>query len=75
MPAAGVEAAGAPIDPAAIDFSATGLVSVFIRHRSAPPPLAGATERNVVQIADPALPPKSRPSDRQPDPPQPRGGL
>jgi hypothetical protein len=28
-------------------------------------PLAGASERNVVQIADPALPPKSRPSDRR----------
>ncbi|HEY6145127.1 MAG TPA: GNAT family N-acetyltransferase [Solirubrobacterales bacterium] len=30
-----------------------------------PSPLAGASERNVVQIADPALPPKSRPSDRR----------
>ena len=30
-----------------------------------PPSLAGATERNVVQIADPALKPKSRPSDRR----------
>ena len=28
-------------------------------------PFAGATERNVVQIADPALKPKSRPSDRR----------
>ena len=54
-----------PLDPAAIDFSATGLVSVFIRHPLGPPPLTGATERNVVQIADPALPPKSRPSDRR----------
>jgi hypothetical protein len=27
--------------------------------------LTGATERNVVQIADPTLPPKSRPSDRR----------
>ena len=53
------------IDPAAIDFSATGLVSVFIRHTLAePPPLAGASERNVVQIADPALPRKQRSSDR-----------
>ena len=51
--------------PAAIDFSATGLVSVFVRHALGPSPLAGATERNVVQIADPALPPKSRPSDRR----------
>lgn len=54
-----------PLDPAAIDFSGTGLLSVFLRHRLGPSPLAGATERNVVQIADPALPPKSRPSDRR----------
>jgi hypothetical protein len=54
-----------PLDPAAIDFSGTGLVSVFLRHGLGPSPLADATERNVVQIADPALPPKSRPSDRR----------
>lgn len=53
------------LDPAEIDLSATGLVSIFLRHRLGPPPLAAATERNVVQIADPALPPKSRPSDRR----------
>ena len=53
------------IDPVSIDFSATRLVSIFIRHTLGPSPLAGATERNVVQIADPALPPKSRPSDRR----------
>jgi len=53
------------LDPAAIDFSETGLVSVFIRHALGPSPLAGGTERNVVQIADPALPRKSRPSDRR----------
>ena len=52
------------LDPAAIGFSATGLVTVFLRHTLDLPPLAGASERNVVQIADPALPPKSRPSDR-----------
>jgi Acetyltransferase (GNAT) domain len=41
------------------------LVSAFIRHTlDEPPPLAGARERSVVQVADPALPPKSRPSDR-----------
>ncbi len=58
--------AGAVADPAAVDFSATGLVSAFFRHRlGGPPPLAGATPRNVVQIADPALPRKSRPSDRR----------
>jgi len=54
----------ARVDPATIDFSATGLVSIFVRHTLAEPPLLGASERNVVQIADPALPPKSRPSDR-----------
>ncbi|HET9678403.1 MAG TPA: GNAT family N-acetyltransferase, partial [Solirubrobacterales bacterium] len=53
------------LDPAGIDFSGTGLVSVFLRHTLGPSPLTGATERNVVQIADPALPAKSRPSDRR----------
>jgi hypothetical protein len=53
------------LDPAAVDWSETGLVSVFIRHTLGEPPLLGATERNVVQIADPELPPKSRMSDRQ----------
>ncbi len=53
------------IDPASIDWSATGLVSVFIRHALGHSPLAGAGERNVVQIADPELPAKSRPSDRR----------
>jgi hypothetical protein len=53
------------IDPGAIDFSATGLVSVFIRHALGPSPLTGASERNIVQIADPELPRKSRPSDRR----------
>jgi hypothetical protein len=56
--------AGVSVDPTAIDFSATGLVSLFIRHALGEPPLAGAGERNVVQIADPALPPKRRGSDR-----------
>ncbi len=54
----------AALDPAAIDFSATGLVTVFVRHTLGDPPLSGASERNVVQIADPELAPKSRPSDR-----------
>jgi len=53
------------LNPESIDFSATGLVSIFLRHTLDPPPLAGATERNVVQISDPELPPKSRPSDRR----------
>ncbi|HVY95838.1 MAG TPA: GNAT family N-acetyltransferase [Solirubrobacterales bacterium] len=53
------------LDPAAIDFSATGLVSIFLRHRLSGPTLGAATPRNVVQIADPELPRKSRPSDRR----------
>jgi hypothetical protein len=53
-----------PLDPGGIDFSATGLVSVFLRHTLAGPPLASARERNLVQVADPALPAKSRGSDR-----------
>jgi Acetyltransferase (GNAT) domain len=61
----GVAPAPSPLDPGRIDFSATGLVSIFIRHALGPPPLADATERNIVQIADPELPPKSRPSDRR----------
>jgi hypothetical protein len=59
----GGEAGG--VDPGAVDFSRTGLVSVFIRHRLDLVPLAGSTERNVVQIADPALKAKSRPTDRR----------
>ncbi len=56
---------GGQVDPAEIDFSATGLVSIFLRHTLAEPlPLAGAAARNVVQIADPELPRKSRGSDR-----------
>jgi hypothetical protein len=53
------------LDPASIDFSAVSIVSAFIRHSLGPSPLAEASERNLVQIADPKLPPKSRPSDRR----------
>ncbi|MBA3866903.1 MAG: GNAT family N-acetyltransferase, partial [Solirubrobacterales bacterium] len=53
------------LDPSTIDLSATGLVSVFLRHRLDAVPLAGASRRNIVQVADPALAPKSRPSDRR----------
>lgn len=53
------------LDPATVDWHRTGLVSVFIRHRLDLVPFAGATERNVVQIADPARKPKSRPTDRR----------
>jgi len=53
-----------PLDPAEVDWSATGLVSLFVRHTLGEPPLAETSERNLVQIADPALPRKSRGSDR-----------
>jgi hypothetical protein len=54
----------APLEATEIDFSDIGLVTIFLRHTLAEPPLAGASERNVVQIADPTLPAKSRGSDR-----------
>jgi len=55
-----------PIDPATIDFSATGLVSIFLRHSlDGPLPIAGATPRNICLLSDPSLPRKSRASDRQ----------
>ncbi len=53
------------LDPSAVDFSDTGLVSIFLRHRLGVVALAEATERTLVQVADPRLPPKSRPSDRR----------
>ena len=52
------------LDRESIDFSDADVVTVFLRHTLAEPPLTGATERNVVQIADPALPAKTRGSDR-----------
>jgi Acetyltransferase (GNAT) domain len=61
----GGEVRDGQVDPAEVDFHRTGLVSLFIRHRLDLVPLAGSTERNVVQIHDPALKPKSRPSDRR----------
>lgn len=63
-PGFATRAADALLDPRTVDFSATGLVSIFLRHALGEPPLTGARERNVVQIADPALPPKRRSSDR-----------
>ncbi len=48
---------GRPPDPAGIDWSGTGLVSVFARERLVDEPfLAGATERSVVQVHDPSRP-------------------
>jgi hypothetical protein len=60
-----VDGGAAELVPEDVDFSRTGLVAAFIRHRLDLVPLARSTERNVVQIADPALKPKSRPSDRR----------
>jgi hypothetical protein len=48
-----------------IDWSGTGLVSAFVRERLGEPALEGGNERSRVHIADPALPRKSRMSDRQ----------
>ena len=52
------------LDPEKVDFTGTGLISVFIRHALVELPLSGVAERSIVQIADPELPLKSRPSDR-----------
>jgi hypothetical protein len=62
----GARVEGPPIDPASIDFAATGLVSIFVRDRLGEPrAFAGGTERSLVQVSDPELPRKSRMSDRQ----------
>ena len=53
-------------DPAEVDWSATGLVSVFLRDRAgAEPCFVGATERSLLQVSDPQEKRKSRMSDRQ----------
>jgi hypothetical protein len=61
----GGERQGTPPDGREVDWSPTGLVSVFIRERLGPTSLGGGRERSVVQVSDPALPLKSRVSDRQ----------
>jgi hypothetical protein len=63
-PTPGGSMSDARVDPATVNFSAAGLVSIFIRHTLGKPPLMGSSERNVVLLADPALPAKSRGSDR-----------
>jgi Acetyltransferase (GNAT) domain len=46
-----------PLDPASVDWSPTGLVSVFARDRiGGPPAFAGGTVRASVNIADPRQP-------------------
>jgi hypothetical protein len=59
-PGGEVEGGPAP-DPAAIDWSAAGLVSVFARERlEGPPWLAAARERSAVLLHDPARPRRLR---------------
>jgi hypothetical protein len=43
---------GEPVDPGQIDWTDTGLVSVFVRDRIGDPCLAGGTLRNHVHLAD-----------------------
>jgi len=62
--AIGAQPSPTRLDPSEVDFSATSLVSIFLRHALGDPPFAATRTRNVVQIADPALPAKSRGSDR-----------
>ena len=62
----GAEVTGEPIDPNEVDWSGSGLVSVFIRDRlGEPTALQGAADRSIVLVSDPELKRKSRMSDRQ----------
>jgi hypothetical protein len=46
---------GSPPDPSALDWSATGLVSIFVRDRIGHEPcFRGATRRSAVQVHDPS---------------------
>ena len=52
---------GAPADPAGIDWSGAGLVSIFVRERiGGEPCLAGPRERSAVQVHDPSRPRRLR---------------
>jgi hypothetical protein len=52
----GSEAPASPPDPGGIDWSQTGLVSVFVRDRIGPEPcFSGGTVRTEVNVADPRL--------------------
>lgn len=62
----GARMSGAPIDASNVDFSATGLVSLFVRDRvHGGACFAAPTSRSVVLLSDPARERKSRMSDRQ----------
>jgi Acetyltransferase (GNAT) domain len=61
-PGAVVEASGQPAAAADVDWSASGLVSIFARERlEGEPWLAGARERSAVLLHDPARPRRVRP--------------
>jgi hypothetical protein len=61
-PGGTVFGAGTAPDPGAVDWSATGLISVFARERLVGEPwLAGAAERSAVLVHDPARPRRVRP--------------
>lgn len=47
---------GAPIAAEEIDFTGTGLVSLFVRDRLGTPSLGGGVRRGAVMLHDPALP-------------------
>ena len=54
--AAAVADRSSPPDPHALDWSATGLVSIFVRDRIGhEPSFAGGTRRSAVQVHDPSL--------------------
>ncbi len=62
----GASVRGGPVDRDAVDLAGSGLVSAFVRDRLGEPvAFTGATERSIVLVSDPALPRKSRMSDRQ----------
>ncbi len=61
-PGGSVDGDGEPADPDQVDWSATGLVSIFARERlGAEPWLAGGVERSRVLVHDPAKPRELRP--------------
>jgi hypothetical protein len=54
-----------PLSPDDVDWTATGLVSLFVRGTALGPHALAGAERGVLQFSDPAEKRKSRPSDRQ----------
>ena len=54
-----------PLSPEVVDWSATGLVSLFLRGTALGPHALVGSERGTLQVSDPAEKRKSRPSDRQ----------